>query len=245
MPLLEVVRGPATEDWTVATAVRVGQRMGKTVIVVRDAPGFWVNRILAPYLNEAGWLLDEGVPIAQIDRAMTGAGFPVGPIALLDEVGLDIADKASKVLHEALGDRLAPPPAVSRLLADGRLGRKAGRGFYRYARGRKAGVDRSAYAAAGVRGGRPVDAGQVQRRLLLAMLNEAARAFSEGVVASARDGDLGAVFGCGFPPFLGGPLRHIEDVGAAPLVAELERLAAAHGPRFAPCGALQDQARRR
>ncbi len=130
MPLVEVVRGPATADWVVATAAAFGRRMGKTVILVRDAPGFWVNRILAPYLNEAGWLVDEGVPIEAIDRAMIRFGFPVGPMTLLDEVGLDIAAKASEVLHEALGDRLSPAPPVGKLIAAGRNGRKSGLGFY-------------------------------------------------------------------------------------------------------------------
>lgn len=239
MPLLEVIRGPETTDGTAATAVRFGQRLGKTVILVRDAPGFWVNRILAPYLNEAGWLLDEGVPIERIDRAMTRFGFPVGPMALLDEVGLDVAGKASQVLHEALGDRLAPAPAVARLLAAGRLGRKSSRGFYTYRDGRRRGVDRAVYEVAGVKGRNGLDERAIQRRLLLALLNEAARALSEGVVASARDGDVGAVFGFGFPPFLGGPLRHIDDLGAGAVAAELERLAAAYGPRFAPAEALR------
>jgi 3-hydroxyacyl-CoA dehydrogenase/enoyl-CoA hydratase/3-hydroxybutyryl-CoA epimerase len=239
MPLLEVIRGPETTDATAATAVRFGQRLGKTVILVRDAPGFWVNRILAPYLNEAGWLLDEGVSIERIDRAMTRFGFPVGPMALLDEVGLDVAGKASQVLHEALGDRLAPAPAVARLLAAGRLGRKSSRGFYTYRDGRRRRVDRAVYDVAGVKGRSGLDERPIQRRLLLALLNEAARALSEGVVASARDGDVGAVFGFGFPPFLGGPLRHIDDLGAGAVAAELERLAAALGPRFAPAEALR------
>ena len=244
MPLLEVIRGPATTDRATAVAARFGQRLGKTVIVVRDAPGFWVNRILAPYLNEAGWLLDEGAPIDAIDRAMTALGFPVGPLALLDEVGLDVAGKAAAVLYDALGARLAPAPAIGGLIEDGRLGRKSGRGFYHYERGKRRKADESVrdlirphHAAR-----RPTPA-EIERRLLLAMLNEAARAMSEDITRSPGDGDIGAVMGFGFPPFLGGPLRHIDDRGATGIVAELEQYADRLGPRFAPADVLVEMAR--
>ena len=243
MTLLEIVRGPATADWVAATVAAFGRRMGKTVIFVRDVPGFWVNRILAPYLNEAGWLVDEGAPIEAIDRAMTRFGFPVGPMALLDEVGLDIAKQASGVLHEAFGDRLLPAPAVGRLAADGRTGRKAGRGFYRYQGGRKRRADRSAAALIGAHRRGDLSEQAIQRRCVLAMLNEAARAFSEGVVGSAGAADVGAVLGFGFPPFLGGPLRYIDDQGAAAVTAELEALAGRHGPRLIPSDALVERAR--
>ena len=244
MPLVEVIRGPATADWATVVAVRFGQRLGKTVIVVRDAPGFWVNRILAPYLNEAGWLLDEGAPIDAIDRAMTALGFPVGPLALLDEVGLDVAGKAAAVLHEALGARLTPAPAVAGLIEDGRLGRKSGRGFYRYERGKRRRPDESVRALIRPRHAarRPTPA-ETERRLLLAMLNEAARAMSEDITRSPSDGDLGAVMGFGFPPYLGGPLRYIDDQGAATVVAELEGYADRLGPRFAPADVLVEMAR--
>src|SRR3954466_3527965 len=132
MPLLEVIPTAATAPDTLVTAVRFGRRMGKTVIVVADRPGFWVNRILSPYLNEAGHLLQEGVPIEILDRTMTRFGFPVGPVALLDEVGLDVAEKAGSVMHEAFGERMKPAGTMSRMLGATRLGRKNGRGFYRY-----------------------------------------------------------------------------------------------------------------
>ena len=148
----------ATSPDTIVTAVRFGRRMGKTVIVVADRPGFWVNRILSPYLNEAGHLLQEGVPIELIDRAMTAFGFPVGPVALLDEVGLDVAEKAGSVMHEAFGERMKPAAALSRMLGATRLGRKNGRGFYHYHEGHKAGVDSSVYPLLGVRPGE-ADAG--------------------------------------------------------------------------------------
>jgi 3-hydroxyacyl-CoA dehydrogenase/enoyl-CoA hydratase/3-hydroxybutyryl-CoA epimerase len=238
MPLLEVIPGAATAPEAIATAVQFGRRMGKTVIVVGDRPGFWVNRILSPYLNEAGHLLMEGTPIEAIDRTMTRFGFPVGPIALLDEVGLDVAGKAGGVMHEAFGERLAPADAIGRMLADGRLGRKSGKGFYRYEGGKKAGVDAAVYHLLSITPSDRVSPQTIEQRLVYAMLNEAAMAAGEAVVRSPRDGDIGAIFGIGFPPFRGGPLRMVDDLGAAHVVSTLRALAAEFGPRFAPAEVL-------
>jgi 3-hydroxyacyl-CoA dehydrogenase / enoyl-CoA hydratase / 3-hydroxybutyryl-CoA epimerase len=243
MPLLEVIPGPVTAPTAIATAVRFGRQMGKTVIVVADSPGFWVNRILSPYLNEAGRLLEEGVPVEVLDRAMTGYGFPVGPATLLDEVGFDVATKAGGVMHAAFGDRLTPAGALASLTADGRLGRKNGRGFYQYQGSRKGGVDDSVYEVIGVKPLADVDALMVRNRLVYLMLNEAAMAFAEGVVRSPRDGDIGAVFGIGFPPFRGGPLRAIDAEGPETAVRMLQDLALAFGERFTPCDALVQLAR--
>jgi 3-hydroxyacyl-CoA dehydrogenase/enoyl-CoA hydratase/3-hydroxybutyryl-CoA epimerase len=242
MPLLEVIPTDATAPEAIVTAVRFGRRMGKTVIVVADHPGFWVNRILSPYLNEAAILVTEGVPIELIDRTMTAWGFPVGPIALLDEVGLDVAQKAAAVMHDAFGERLRPPEAIARLLTDDRLGRKNGRGFYRYHEGHKAGVDDSVYTLLGVRPVEDADATVVERRLVYAMLNEAAMALDEGAVRSSRDGDVGALFGIGFPAFRGGPLRTIDDLTPGRVVDVLRDLADVHGPRFTPATDLVDMA---
>lgn len=243
MPLLEVIPHEGTSAEALVTAVHFGRRMGKTVIVVDDAPGFWVNRILIPYLNEAGFLLEEGVPIEMIDSVMTDYGFPVGPVTLLDEVGLDVAEKAGAVMQEALGDRLKPSRAVSVMRADDRLGRKNGRGFHFYKDGHRTGADGSIYRLLGVRPASDVDPARVRDRLVYAMLNEAARAMSEGVVRQPRDGDIGAVYGIGFPPFRGGPLRTLDDIGAAEAVNTLERLAQVHGNRFAPAPVLLEAAR--
>jgi 3-hydroxyacyl-CoA dehydrogenase / enoyl-CoA hydratase / 3-hydroxybutyryl-CoA epimerase len=242
MPLLEVIPTAETAPEAIITAVRFGRRMGKTVIVVADRPGFWVNRILSPYLNEAAILVTEGVPIEVIDRTMTAWGFPVGPIALLDEVGLDVAEKAGKVMHQAYGDRLCPPETLTRLLGDGRTGRKGGRGFYRYHDGHKAGADESVYALLGVRPVEDADVTVVERRLVYAMLNEAAMAADEDVVRSARDGDIGALFGIGYPAFRGGPLRTIDDFGPGRVVEVLRDLADLHGPRFLPTADLEEMA---
>ncbi len=243
MPLLEVIPTAATSPDTIVTAVRFGRRMGKTVIVVADRPGFWVNRILSPYLNEAGYLLQEGVPIELIDRTMTAFGFPVGPVALLDEVGLDVAEKAGGVMHEAFGERMKPAGTLSRMLGATRLGRKNGRGFYSYSEGHKSGVDKSVYPLLGVH---PVDAHEdlVQRRLVYAMLNEAAMACSEGVVRSPRDADIGAIFGIGFPAFRGGPLRMIDDLTPGRVVETLYQLQEQFGERFRPAASLLEMSRK-
>ncbi|HEX9692999.1 MAG TPA: fatty acid oxidation complex subunit alpha FadJ [Gemmatimonadales bacterium] len=238
MPLLEIIVTEQTAPWVTVSAVDFGRRMGKTVIVVEDHPGFWVNRILAPYLNEAGRLLAEGEPVEAIDRAMTKWGFPVGPITLLDEVGLDVAHKASHVLQQAFGDRLAAMPGLARLTSEGRLGRKSSRGFYRYEGGKKRGVDLAIYEIVGAASESHVPRVDVTRRLVYTMLNEAARAVDEGVVRSPRDGDIGAVFGIGFPPFRGGPLRFVDAQGCDKIVETLRELAGRYGERFAPAANL-------
>ena len=243
MPLLEVIPGPVTAPTAIATAVQFGRKMGKTVIVVADRPGFWVNRILSPYMNEAGLLLDQGVPIELIDRAMTRFGFPVGPVTLLDEVGLDVAVKAGGVMYAAFGERFKPSHAAQAMVSDGRLGRKNGRGFFLYEGGKKGAVDESAYSVLGVKPTASADELTVRNRLVYLLLNEAALAVAEGVVKSPRDGDIGAIFGFGYPPFRGGPLRTIDSLGADQVVRTLEELARAHGSRFAPCEPLVEHAR--
>ena len=243
MPLLEVIPGARTDAQTISTAVAFGRRMGKTVIVVKDSPGFWVNRILAPYANEVGHLLAEGASIEEIDSMAVRFGFPVGPVTLLDEVGLDVAVKVAGVMQSAYSHiQPAPGPGVDVLVKEGRLGRKSGRGFYVYSGGKKRGVDESVYGLLGVHpngGPRPAE---ILQRLLLGMVNEAARALGEGVVRSPRDGDIGAIFGFGFPPFRGGPLRYADDLSAERVVADLERLAERYGARFAPCEVLREHA---
>ncbi len=239
MPLLEVIAADATAPWAVVTAVAFGRRMGKTVVVVRDRPGFWVNRVLAPYLGEAGRLIAEGAGVELIDRVAVEFGFPVGPATLMDEIGLDVIHKASSVMHEAFGDRLSPVPGIERLVAEGRLGRKSGRGLYRYDGTKKRGPDPSAATVFGSAPGSGPAPAMIRDRLVFALLNEAAMALDEGVVASPRDGDVAAIFGFGFPPFLGGPLRYLDAVGSARAVATLDRLAQEHGARFETAPALQ------
>jgi 3-hydroxyacyl-CoA dehydrogenase/enoyl-CoA hydratase/3-hydroxybutyryl-CoA epimerase len=244
MPLLEIIASKVTAPEVIATAVALGKRQGKTVIRVGDGPGFYVNRILGPYMNEAAWLLAEGAAIEDLDRALTGFGFPVGPITLLDEVGIDVGEKVGKILHAGFGDRMKAPDALHGVVAAGRLGRKNGKGFYRYEGGKKQGVDETVYdLLPGGRARRRVAHEAIVERLSLALVNEAAAALGDGIVRSARDGDVGAVFGIGFPPFRGGPFRLVDTRGAAKVVDALKRLEEAHGERFAPAPLLLEQAR--
>ncbi len=243
MPLLEVVAAEKSSPEAIATAVAFGKRQGKTPIVVKDGPGFYANRILAPYVNEAARLLVEGADIDELDRALVRFGFKVGPITLLDEVGIDVAAKVSKVMHEAFGERLAPPGAIQDVLAAGRLGRKNKQGFYTYGHGKKH-VDETVYdLLPGGRERKPFPAEELVERIALPMVNEAIRCVEEKVVRSARDADMAAVFGIGFPPFRGGPLRYADALGAAALLGKLEALRAKHGERFAPAPLLVELAR--
>ncbi len=246
MPLLEVIVTPQTAREVTATAVAYGKQLGKTVIVVNDAPGFYVNRILSPYLNEAGRLLDGGAAVHAVDRALLDFGFPVGPITLLDEVGLDIAGRSGAIFVEAFGDRLAPSETLRRVVESGRLGRKGRKGFYLYdGDGKKGGVDETVYAFTPSGAQRAeVTIDEVQRRCILVMVNEAARCLEEGIVRSPRDGDVGAVFGIGFPPFRGGPFRYMDAVGAGRVVEELEMLNARFSGRYAPAEMLVHMARK-
>ena len=245
MPLLEVIPTKQTSPEVIGTAVAWGRSIGKTVIVVGDAPGFYVNRILAPYLNEAGALLDAGASIEMIDQAMEQFGFPVGPLTLLDEVGLDIAAKSGAILHEAFGERLAPAPAMRAVVNAGRFGRKGKLGFYRYDDdGKKGPADVSIYPLLANPVRSPFTAEEIQQRCALALVNEAAKTLEEGIVRQPRDGDIGAVFGIGFPPFRGGPFRWIDAQGVAKVVDALEDLAARFAPRSTPSELLVSMARR-
>jgi 3-hydroxyacyl-CoA dehydrogenase/enoyl-CoA hydratase/3-hydroxybutyryl-CoA epimerase len=242
MPLLEVIVTDRTAPEATATAVAVGKKQGKTVIVVRDGPGFYTSRILAPYMNEAAQLLVEGASVEDLDRALVAFGFPVGPITLLDEVGIDVGDKVGKILHGAFGARMAPPAALHDVVAAGRLGRKNRKGFYVYD-GKEKRVDESVYALLpGGRARKPFSAADIQERVVLQMVNEAILCLGEGILRSARDGDVGAVFGLGFPPFRGGPFRWADTVGTRALLDKLEMLRARHGDRFAPAPLLVEHA---
>lgn len=242
IPLVEIVVTDRTAPWVTATCLALAEKQGKTAIVVRDGVGFYTTRILAAFVNEAMFALTEGAPIEEIDRALVDFGFPVGPIKLIDEVGIDVATQAITLLHRAFGARMAPAPGIESLLADQRRGRKNHRGFYRY--GRERGVDESVYGTLGVTprpGDHPSHA--LAWRCTLAMVNEAARCLGEGVLRSARDGNIGAVFGLGFPAFRGGPFRFLDRIGPRPIVDRLERLRAAHGSRFEPAPLLVEAAR--
>jgi 3-hydroxyacyl-CoA dehydrogenase/enoyl-CoA hydratase/3-hydroxybutyryl-CoA epimerase len=244
MPLLEIIVTDRTGPAVTATGHAYGKRLGKTPIIVNDAPGFYANRILSPYMAEAALLLEEGVRMEEIDRAMVEWGYPVGPVTLYDEVGLDVAEKAGKIMAAAFPERFPPATVIERMTADRRLGRKNGRGFYRYEDGKKAGPDPAVYALLGSPPARELPRREIQDRLALVMVNEAVRTLEEGVLRSARDGDVGAILGIGFPPFRGGPFWFVDQAGAAGVVARLRELEAEHGPRFAPARLLVEKAER-
>jgi 3-hydroxyacyl-CoA dehydrogenase/enoyl-CoA hydratase/3-hydroxybutyryl-CoA epimerase len=244
MPLLEIIETKDTARRATEVAVAFGRKIGKHVIVVGDGPGFFTTRALSPYMNEAAHLLEEGVAVETIDKAMKDFGFPVGPITLLDEVGIDVGAKVQKVLHQAFGARMDPPASMAKLVADGRLGRKNSKGFYTYVDGEKSkDVDASVYALLPPGAGqKAMDAKVIQERLFHAFLNESAYCLQEGILRKPVDGDVGAIFGLGFPPWWGGPFRTIDKLGAPAVLETLKRLKGQHGARFEPAPILADYA---
>jgi 3-hydroxyacyl-CoA dehydrogenase/enoyl-CoA hydratase/carnithine racemase len=248
MTLVEVVRGPATSDATVAAAVAHAKALGKCPIVVRDSPGFLVNRVLMPYLHEAVELVRAGVAAERIDRLARSFGMPLGPIELYDMVGLDTAFYAGLVLSASFGDRIEASPVIPALVKAGLLGRKSGTGFYRYGgsgdKPHVAGLDPTA-AEIVTRYALP-DREESDRtildRLLLPMLLEALRALDEGLVRDARDVDLAVIHALGFPAFRGGLLAWADGLGAAEVLRRLEPLAGL-GPRMLPTERLRQLAR--
>jgi 3-hydroxyacyl-CoA dehydrogenase / enoyl-CoA hydratase / 3-hydroxybutyryl-CoA epimerase len=236
MPLLEVIRGAQSSPEAVATVVEAGRKMGKSVIVVADGPGFYTTRVLGFMVQEAGQLFAEGAAIEEIDRAMTAFGFPVGPLALSDEVGLDVAAHVAEVLGSAFGERFTASEAIGAMVKQGRLGRKSKSGFYDYTNRKK----RPAPAAYALRDAEPQHFARdlIQRRLVLAFVNEAARCLEAEVIACARDGDVGAILGIGFPPFLGGPFRYSDALGLTSVVEQLRQMEYAYGSRFSPAPLL-------
>jgi len=232
MMLVEVIRGPATSDATVAAAVAHVKRLGKCPIVVRDSPGFLVNRILMPYLHEAVEMLREGVEPARIDRVARGFGMPMGPIELYDMIGLDTAFYAGLVLDDAYGDRIEASPLIPALVKSGRLGRKSGAGFYRYRPegGQRARIDRPDEAVAALvrpyaLPARPTTDATILDRLFLPMLLEALLVLDEGIVRDGRDVDLAVIHALGFPAFRGGVLAWGDTLGPAEVVRRLGPLA--------------------
>lgn len=247
MPLLEVVVAKDTAEWAVATAKAYGVAQGKTVIVVKDGPGFYTTRILAPFLNEAILLLDEGADIPALDAALKDFGFPIGPIALLDEVGIDVGAHVASDLGKVFEERgLGSSPSLPKLFAAGFAGKKNRRGFYLYPEGEKKRggreVNPEVYAFFGGTPRKSVPPRDTADRMSLVMVNEAVHCLEEGVIASPRDGDAGAVLGLGFPPFRGGPFRYVDTIGAWAIVKRLEALEKQCGKRFAPAPMLKQLA---
>jgi 3-hydroxyacyl-CoA dehydrogenase/enoyl-CoA hydratase/3-hydroxybutyryl-CoA epimerase len=240
MPLVEVVKGPESSPLAVETVRALVMAMGKVPIVVGDAPGFFVNRVLAPYLNEALALVAEGAGVKEVDAALRSFGMPMGPLRLLDEIGLDVAAKVTAQMGDAAGHRPPGSDAAERLVASGRLGRKGGAGFYRYPGRKEPVVDPQAEAL--VRGpAAAVDSTWIVDRCILAMLNEAAVALEQGVVSSAPAADLALVLGLGFAPFRGGVFRYAEERGVEAIRDRMAELEAKCGPRYACAAALAER----
>jgi 3-hydroxyacyl-CoA dehydrogenase len=242
MPLVEVVRGRKTADTAVGSVYTHARQLGKVPVVGSDGPGFVVNRILGPYLNEAGYLLGDGATIDKVDNAAKAFGMPMGPLRLIDEVGIDVSRHAGSALHAALGDRLAPSPVLLAIGNTKRLGRKGGAGFYSYEKGEEKRVDATVYEELGSVLPQPRDVSEkdIVDRLVLSMINEAARVLEEGIVASAGSLDLAMIMGTGFPPFRGGLLRYADTLGAEAILMRLTDLQRAHGARFAPAGLIME-----
>jgi 3-hydroxyacyl-CoA dehydrogenase/enoyl-CoA hydratase/3-hydroxybutyryl-CoA epimerase/3-hydroxyacyl-CoA dehydrogenase/enoyl-CoA hydratase/3-hydroxybutyryl-CoA epimerase/enoyl-CoA isomerase len=235
MQLVEVIRGDRTSDQTVVTLVALAKRIGKTPIVMRDCPGFLVNRILFPYINESLVLLEEGANPRAIDKAATAFGMPMGPITLNDLVGLDTSLYARRVVNTAFQDRAKTTRILDELVAAGRLGQKSGAGFYSYAKGPR-GADDPAFAAILSRcrtGNRDIGQDEIVDRLFLPMLVEASRVLTEGIVRDPGDVDMGLILGIGFPAFRGGLLRWADSLGPDKVLEKLKQYEHL-GPRFQP-----------
>jgi len=234
MPLVEVVRPAGASDAAVADAVGAAQALGKTAIVVRDGAGFYTTRIISAMHGEAFALLEQGARIADVDAAMTAFGWPIGPFALLDEVGLDVALHAGETVSRARG---VPPPAIiAQLVADGLRGKRGGAGFYLYQAKQRVPNPRVHELVGATPAALRED---VAERLTLAFVNEAARCLDDETLRSPAEGDLGAVLGLGFPPFLGGPFRWADARGPE-LRDALARLGERFGARFEMARSLRD-----
>ena len=247
MPLVEIVRGPETSEETVRRMARLALDLGKTPVVVKDVPGFLVNRLLAPYLDEALCLVADGAAPERIDRALEDFGMPMGPLELIDEVGLDIAAHAGASMHAGYGPRMTPSTFLAPLLENGDLGKKTGAGIYRYddkgGRPKKAGLNPRLPAAESNRA-IALTTRDFAERCILAMVNEGARAIDDGVTENAGQFDLATIFGMGFAPFRGGLLAYADSVGPDKLIERLRAMQqqVQHRPggpeRFEPAPAL-------
>lgn len=225
MPLVEVIRGEKTSDETIATIFELTKKMGKMPVVVKDGPGFLVNRLLLPYMAEAAFLMQEGMSIETVDKAYVKEfGMPMGPFELMDEVGLDVCIKVLKIFKKAFGERIDMAPALDALEKSGRLGRKNGKGFYQYsADGKRGEVDQSIYSALGLgQPTNPYDSKECVERGVFAMINECAIAFVEDhIVETPFEVDLAMIMGTGFPPFRGGLLKYADSVGTQYIADQL------------------------
>jgi 3-hydroxyacyl-CoA dehydrogenase/enoyl-CoA hydratase/3-hydroxybutyryl-CoA epimerase len=241
MPLVEIITHDKVAPETLEALYKWCMKAKKTPVIVKDGPGFLVNRILMPFMNEAGFLLEEGVPMKDIDNACLNFGMPMGPCRLLDEVGIDVGEKVAKIIHDGLGDRVKSSPISSKLVEKNFLGKKTGKGFYVYdSRGKVEGPNEEVQAMLPSTK-KKMDETEIQMRVFLPMINEAATVLADGIVGSAAEVDLGLIFGIGFPPFRGGMLRYADSEGLERLVAAMEeRAVSVDKDRYTPCEYLKN-----
>ena len=244
MPLLEIITTSKTASWVTSSAIALGIAQGKTCIVVKDGPGFYTTRILVPMLNEVMLLIEEGSVPGDIDRAMRQFGFPVGPAALIDEVGIDVGAHIAKELGPIFVERGNPvSTGIPKLFAAGYRGKKNRKGIYRYDLKKKKGAkiaDEKVYEILGGAPRKKFDTVVIQQRVSLMMINEAMLCLEQGIISSPRDGDIGAVLGLGFPPFHGGPFRYIDHIGGDFVLKNMNSLELQYGNRFRPAKILRE-----
>ena len=243
MQLVEVVMGRDTLPEVAQRTVQFAQRMGKLPVLVKDSPGFLVNRILLPYMIEAAALFWQGASVSDIDSAMVNFGMPMGPLRLTDEVGVDIAFDVAATLAAAFPGRMHVPDVLPALIGAEMLGRKVGKGFYKYSKGSNASLNKQVVKLRPPRMPNPPERDEIEQRLVLLMVNEAARCLEEGIVATAGEIDLAMVMGTGFAPFRGGPLRYADSIALSRAADEMTQLAASAGPHYEPCNLLRDMAK--
>ncbi|MDQ6622229.1 MAG: 3-hydroxyacyl-CoA dehydrogenase NAD-binding domain-containing protein [Verrucomicrobiota bacterium] len=240
MKLIEVVVGKKTAPETVARALGFARQIGKLPVQVQDSPGFLVNRVLFPYLLDAAELFQSDVPAKAIDDALFAWGMPMGPLRLIDEIGVDITVDIADTLEKTYGDRDRAPEILRQMLAAKMLGRKSGGGFYKYEG--KQQTDNEALNEWRQKSGEHFATENLAARLVFLMINEAARCLEEGVVRTPEDADFGMMMGTGFAPFRGGPLRYADDVGLKKIVTDADGLHAIAGDKFAACDLLRQHA---
>ncbi len=247
MPLVEVIRGPKSSDETISTIFELSKKMGKMPVVVKDGPGFLVNRLLIPYLNEATFLFQEGMDIKTLDDYyVKHFGMPMGPLALMDEVGLDVGIKVVKIFRKSFGDRIEVPAVMEKIATSGRLGKKNLKGFYKYSSdGKRLEPDETIYGELGLQSPKnPYTEKECLERGLFAMINECAQALEEKIVETPDEVDLAMIMGTGFPPFRGGLCKYADSIGSQNVATGLETYSMQrNAPRLKPMGALNKMAK--
>ena len=245
MPLVEVIPSEKTSDETIGRIVEFARGLGKTVIVVKDVTGFLINRILLSYLNEAGFMAEEGMAMEKIDKLARKFGMPMGPIELIDEIGIDVGLKVAKILEKAYGPRMRVSPILEKAKGLGLLGKKSRRGFYIHKGKKKKHPNPEALAILGKPSGKVISDNEAVERMIYVMINEAARCLEEKAADSPGTIDIGMIMGTGFPPFRAGLLRYADTVGLSKIVKALKNFEKElKSERFTPCRYLLGKAER-